>query len=133
MQWSFVFTDPSLIPLPHSETFFIALAKSAPTDLLFQYYDELCPGIFYPSPLLLTAMVDHLIVFNGVDYLKRFFNELNKYRYENLNNLNNRIFHLMVSVRRSAETDELFADFFVKSLNNFVNAQMRMDREKSIE
>lgn len=99
---------------------------------MFQYYEDLCPGIFYPSPLLFTTLVDHLIVFNGVDHLEKFFAELNKYSYENLNNLNNRIFHLMVSVPRSEWSDRLFADFMMKSMERFAQSQLRMDREKAI-
>lgn len=77
--------------------------------------------------------MDHLIVFNGVDYIERFFNDLNKYAYYNLNNLNNRIFHLIVSMPRSEKNDALFADFLFKSLDSYANSQLRMDREKSIE
>lgn len=117
----------------HSENFFITLAKTAPTEVLFEYFDRLCPGIFFPSPLLFTSMVDHLICFNGVDYIERFFTELNKYSYYNLNNLNNRIFHLIVSVPRNEKTDARFADFLLKSLESYANAQLRMDHDKSIE
>lgn len=68
-----------------------------------------------------------------MNYIDRFFQELDKYSYLNLNNLNNRIFHLILSVPRAEKTDAIFTEFMLKSLTYFSKAQYKMDNQQSIE
>jgi len=114
------------------ENFFVGLAKGESTEVLFDYYFKICPGIFFPSMSIFESLVDHLIVFSSFDYIELLFKELDKYSYHNANSLNHKIYHLIVSVPRSEKTDEIFTSYLFKALGLISSAQLKMDKPDAV-